>query len=366
MTNRERILKILNGQKSDRVPWFGDLSYWINYLRCSGKLPEKYKGKGEYLLYRDIGSGFYLQGYWPFKPVYEGNVNVQEKEEVNRRITRVETPVGSIQEVWTYLPESYTWGPSEYYVKHTDDLKVVRYWYESIHYEPDYTLAQDRIELVGDNGVVLCYLPRSPFMHMVVKFAGIEAMTYAFMDDENELNQTIKVLRNKADEAAKIALESPAECLMIPENLSSEVIGKNFFESYMRDYEENWNRRISKSGKYSFVHMDGTLKGLIKEVSSTGFRVLEALTPSPVGDIEFQDIHKYVPGDNIIWGGLPGTFFADTISDEEFDDFVIGVLEVMKSEPTRYVLGVADQVPPYSRWDKIARVSQLVEKFGRY
>ena len=45
-------------------------------------------------------------------------------------------------------------------------------------------------------------------------------------------------------------------------------------------------------------------------------------------------------------------YFTDLISDEEFDAYVIRVLEVWKSEP-RYVLGVADQVPPLSRPERI-------------
>jgi hypothetical protein len=52
------------------------------------------------------------------------------------------------------------------------------------------------------------------------------------------------------------------------------------------------------------------------------------------------------------------------VSDADFDAFVIRVLDVMKSEP-RYVLGVADQVPPLARFERIARVRELVEEHGR-
>jgi len=37
----------------------------------------------------------------------------------------------------------------------------------------------------------------------------------------------------------------------------------------------------------------------------------------------------------------------------------------MTSAP-RYVLGVADQVPPRARWQRIRRVADLVEQYGRY
>ena len=123
--------------------------------------------------------------------------------------------------------------------------------------------------------------------------------------------------------------------------------------------------RLKDAGKYSYVHMDGTMKGLIKETSETGFTVLEALTPSPVGDIAFEEIQTWINKETIIWGGIPGIYFTDLIDDAQFDEFVIGILKVMKTDH-RYVLGVADQVPPLARWERIQRVSQLVEKYGKY
>jgi len=372
---RSRVLAILNKQKPDLVPWFGDLDYWINALNAQGLMPEKYQGPGMFQLHRDLGVGFYLQGYWPFQPVYDG---VQVEQEIGTdvadgyirlirdvRITRVKMPVGELLQVEKYLPGSYCWAYQEHYIKDWRDLKAIRYWYEHTFYQPDYGLAEARYELIGDNGLVLCYLPRSPLMEMIAVLGGIQAVTYAMTDAPDEFVETIAVMEQKSDEAAEIALNSPAECLMIPENLSSEVVGKRRFNQYMRDYEERWNRKIKAAGKYSFVHMDGRLKGLIREVASTGFSVLEALTPAPAGDLAIEEIQSWVGKDTVVWGGIPGFHFSDMVSDQEFDRFVIHVLEVMRSQP-RYVLGVADQVPPGTRWERIRRVGQLVEQYGRY
>jgi uroporphyrinogen-III decarboxylase len=364
MTNRERILTVLKGQKPDRVPWYGDLSYWIHYLESSRNMPQEYKGDGNFKLYRDLGVGFYLQCYFPFKMTYD-NITINRKIENNTDYTQIVTPVGTIQSTWKYLPDSYAWAPYEHCVKSIEDLKILRYFYEHTHYEADYKQTMDRYESVGDNGIVMAFLPKSPFMEMVALLSGIETVTYSIMDDPDEFDETMAVMGKKTDEAALIALNSPAECLMIPENLSSEVVGKSMFENYMRAYEEKWNRKIKEAGKYSFVHMDGTMKGLIKESSSTGFTVMEALTPAPVGDIPIDEIHKWVSNDTIIWGGLPGVYFTDNISDNDFDLFVKNVLEVMKSD-YRYVLGVADQIPPKCRFERVKRVSELVEKYGVY
>ena len=44
MTQRERFLAALKGEKTDRVPWYGDLIYYYFSLEQDGKLEDKYKG----------------------------------------------------------------------------------------------------------------------------------------------------------------------------------------------------------------------------------------------------------------------------------------------------------------------------------
>lgn len=364
MDVRSRVLSVLNNRTPDVVPWLGDLDYWMQYLNVAGLMPEQYKGDGMYQLHRDLGLGFYLQGYFPFRTIYDG-VQVIEEPVDRGKITRVLTPYGELREFQEWIPVSYCIAWSERFVKSWHDLKALRYFYEHTYYEPDYELAARRYDLIGDNGVVLCYLPKSPFMDMVVLLAGIRAVTYSLADAPEEFEETLAVLEKKANEASEISLNSPAECLMIPENLSSEMVGKRLFNKYVRPHDEYWTQRIREAGKYSFIHFDGRLRGLMREVSETGFKVLEAVTPAPVGDIPVEDLYQWVVPGTVIWGGIPGGYFTDLVSDEEFDAFVIRTLDVMKTEP-RYVLGVADQVPPLSRFERIARVRPLVEKYGRY
>jgi uroporphyrinogen-III decarboxylase len=195
--------------------------------------------------------------------------------------------------------------------------------------------------------------------------AGIEALSYCIADDEDEINNTLEVIGKKHDEAALLALEAGTDCVMIPENLSSESVGKSNFHRYLEPYHKKWTAEIKRQGKISFIHMDGTLKGLLGEVSHAGFRVLEALTPAPVGDVPLEDFLSIVSEDVIVWGGLPGSFFSGFVSDETFDRYVIDTIKLMTRTP-RFVLGVADQVPPYTKPERLKRVNELVEEYGAY
>ena len=365
MTERKRLLTLLKGEKPDRVPWLGDLAYWYPSALENGLIDKKYAGDGLFDLHRDLGVGFYLQGYFPFAQKTDETIQITRTHSGNEHLTEWTTPVGSLRQLDVYLPESYTSAIKEHCIKTLDDLKTFVYIQEHTAYTPSYAEAERRYRLAGDNGVVLCYLPKSPYMELVALQAGIESVVDMMMEDDEAFEALLAALEIRTDCAAQIALDSPAECLMLPENITSEVVGKGPFNRFMHTYHSKWHARIRAAGKVSFVHLDGTMRGLIRELSEAGARVLEALTPAPVGDIEIEDIQAHVCDHTIIWGGIPGIYFTDLISDAQFDEFVRRVLDTMTTAP-RYVLGVADQIPPGSRVERIARVRTLVDQYGQY
>jgi hypothetical protein len=235
-----------------------------------------------------------------------------------------------------------------------------------MEYEPDYAQAELRREQIGDYGVVLCYTHRSPFMNMVAIDSGIEHVVDLYMAAPQELAETLEVIKASMDRAVEIVLESPAEIIMTPENLSAEVVGPTFFELFMREYQTDWKNKIHAAGKFSCIHMDGTLKGLLRQEAGVGFTFIEALTPAPTGDLAVEDWAGYF-GDSktIAWGGIPGAYFTAQTGAAEFDRLVKHVLSVMRKAP-RYVLGVADQVPPDGLTSRVKRVRELVDRYGAY
>ena len=366
MTPRERALSILSGKQPDAVPWFGDLDYFATSLIERGLKPADFKASDAYIdWHRDLGVGYYLQGYWPFHSIIE-NCRVTEWKEGLCRYKQVETPHGTVRECWEWLPVAFAEAPTEHFIKSAADIPAYRYMIENTRFEPNYAFAHTRRRQVGEMGLVLCYLPKSPLMQLVALDAGIMTVVDLFSDATDEFEELLDAMRKSHDLAAQIALDSPAEVLMIPENLSSECIGPKWYEAYMRDYEATWARRIALAGKHSCIHLDGTLKGLLREVCSAGLTFIEALTPAPVGDLAIEE-WAALSGNSttILWGGMPGVYFTDHISDTEFDRHVKNVLQVMRSEP-RYVLGVADQVPPDGLERRLKRVGQLIQEYGVY
>jgi uroporphyrinogen-III decarboxylase len=366
MNNRERIFTILSGKQPDQVPWFGDLDYWANSLIKRGQMPQDFVLSDDYIKWhRDLGVGFYLQGYFPYKQVYNG-CEVIEWNEGHRRYKEIITPRGSVKECWEFVPASFSEAPVEHFMKSVSDIPAMKYIYENTKFEPDYNQAYLRKNQVGEQGVVLAYLPKSPFMHLLTLEAGVVAVTMAALTAPDQFKDLLDTMKKAFDHAAQIAVDSPAEVLMIPENLSSEMVGPEMFYMYMCDYQKQWTTNIREAGKFSFIHIDGTLAGLLKQEAAAGFTVLEALTPYPVGDLKWEDLEAFIgDSDCILWGGIPGSYFTDCVSDDEFDRHIKQLLSVMVRKP-RFVLGVADQVPPDGLERRVKRVSELVSEFGKY
>ena len=366
MTPRERILKTLKGEKADQVPWFGDLDYWATALIAQGKRPPDFKASDDYIeWHRRLGVGFYLQGYFPYQEIPQG-CEVKEWKEGELRYRRIRTPKGTLEECWKWSDLTYSEAPIVRLVKTVADLPAYRYLFENMRYEPDYDFARKRSRQVGEMGVVLCYLPRTPFMRMVAIDSGIENIVMMYADDPDAFTETFRTLVASEDRSSALAVESPAEILMMPENLSAEMVGPRFFELFLRDFQTRWSKKIRASGKFSCIHMDGTLKGLLREESGIGLTFIEAMTPAPVGDLRIQEWDRYRDGREVIyWGGVPGSYFTPAVSDQEFDRHVKDLLSVMRRD-RRYVLGVADQVPPDGLERRVARVRELVDNYGAY
>lgn len=368
MTERQRILSILRREQPDQLPWCADLAYWIEGLRIDGRYPPQYENtecdNGLQKLHRDLGAGFYLQGYEPFTAQPQGYEEIVERNG-RTQIRRLRSSTRELTEISEFSRISYSWGITKHLVENADDLKVYCDMLEQTRFATDYVLADQRYRTVKDNGVVLCYTPKSPLMRLIALESGVENFTYMLLDEESTILDCLQRMEKKFDEAAALAVASPAECIMIPENITSECV-KPFYP-LMEGYHRKWTAKIRNAGKYSFVHQDGTVRGLIGELSKrSGFDVIEAVTPKPVGDVDLEEARELVNPDTIIWGGIPGGFFReDSVSDTEFEDHVRRCIQIMTQSP-RYVLGVADQVVPGSSQRRIQKVRELVDHWGKY
>lgn len=362
MTERERLLQVLKGDKPDRMPWYADLSYLYNSMIARGIMEDKYLNDEGYLqFYKDMGAGICFYPPFPWSSRYSDSIKYAEIEEDGIRTFNYNTPKGSIRSVQKYSYSTYTWAYTEHFIKDINDLRVMLYIFENTKYTENYN-AFDRIaRLWGENGLATAIPPISvsPLQKLLARWAGVEKTVEIYMDHMDEFEEILDSIQKSENEVFEIISESSANYVEFAENISSEITGRTFFEKFNMPCYKKRIQQLHNNGKFVGIHIDGTLSSCLPLLGPCGFDVAEAVTPSPIGDVEVENLRKIAGKDIVIWGGIPGALFSPRYSDAEFENHVVKVIRIFSGD-SRFVLGVADQVPPDGLIERVRKVKELV------
>ena len=366
MNERERLLSVLKGKRPDKVPWYADLAYLYDSLRLKGQLEDRFQGDAGYLeFHRELGAGIYLYAPDLWKQSHTQGTTYREDTRGDVRTCTFDTPIGTITSEHQYIPISTTWACTKHYVESIDDLMVMLHVFEHSEYSENYDAFKRIDELWGEYGlpVALAPISVSPLQKLFARWAGVENTMELYMEHEERFDEAIERIQVSEDRVFDILAASPAEVIEFPENLSSEITGRFFFEHYNLEYYRKRIRQLHDAGKIVSIHIDGTLKACLPLLREAGFDIAEAVTPAPVGDVPIEALRDVAGDDIVLWGGLPGALFSPVYSEDLFDAHLEKIMETFPLG-SRFVLGVADQVPPDALMHRVTKVRDVVERNG--
>ncbi|MCK5119691.1 MAG: hypothetical protein KAJ05_01725 [Candidatus Latescibacteria bacterium] len=342
-------MKLFRGKPADRTIWTADITYWIAGRKEAGHADPAWDTEEGYLqLHRDLGimPYYYYEKFWTASPQYSGNIAVSHETQGNQSLNRIQTPLGALTEINTYLPSSSCMGCTKHYVESEQDLDVLLYVLEHRRLEPanlkDYS---DRLFIWKQyDGLPCLGLPRSPLSAMVYEWAGIEQTTYLLLDCEEKISEALQLMENQEEPILDAVCELAPPLVHFPDNLSSDNLA-GYYDAYMAGTHARRLARLHAAGVKCAIHLDGTVRGLLSKLIETGFDAVEALTPAPAGDLDMEEIREIAGNDPVIlWGGVPGVMFAPPYTWREMETHVQSLLVCWGNRP--FVMGVADQVPP--------------------
>jgi hypothetical protein len=363
MEDRARLMAVLRGRTEGRLAWFADLSYLYASMGARRVLEERFHGDEGYLrFHQELGAGICFYAPFVWEQRYGNRVSETVEEVGENRITIIRTPRGSVRQVDRHLRQSYTLATVEHFVKGVDDLRVLLEACENRIFSPNYDEYQRVSERWAPTGYAVGIAPiaGAPLQRLLTRWAGLEATMDLYMDHREELEALMKALEACDDPIHDIMCGSPCDLFEFPENLSAEVTGKRFFETYNRPYYERRAAALHQVGKKTSIHNDGSMRGTIDLLGPSGFDVVESVTPAPVGDIPLEGLRQAAGPGIVLWGGLPGALFSPCFSEEQFESYLHATIDTFRKDG-RCVLGVADQVPPDGLLSRVRRVRELVE-----
>lgn len=373
MTERERLLAVYRGETPDRVPFFLDISHWFYHKH---KLPfdlsvPHLEPEWELIEYhKRVGAGFYvpnLNSY--FDASFPDDVvatTTKEMTPAGPEITwRIETPIGVIERKRVWEERSYSWNVSKWGIDTAQDLRVLGYAMSRMRWTPAWDRYYPWVEALGDLGVVYMPIGYSAMGHLLAYWMGIEKTIYATMDMPDVLHEVVDEINDNLLNCVDMVCQGPAEVIFMGDNFSGDVQPPHFFKEWSEPYYVEVLRRIRAAGKYSAVHIDGRLKGILKAFAELGASCADAVTPTPMGDLTPAQCREKAGPDMVLSGGVAPNLWLADVSDEEFTQAVLDWLEIRKLSPF-IVANAGDQVPPNALEYRIEMMRELVEKYGKF
>ena len=178
-------------------------------------------------------------------------------------------------------------------------------------------LVRSRMDALGNDGVVLGRLDRSPFQKCLIELANPESFFFDLMDEPELIEELIDALSARMLEAAEMALDGPTEVLWLPDNVTAEMTSPALFEKYCLPYYRKLTKLVHGAGKILLAHFDGKIRPLLPALVQAGFDGIESLSlPEMSGDMTVKEARQALPGTAI----LPN--FPANRSFMEFDEIV--------------------------------------------
>ncbi|NIM92405.1 MAG: hypothetical protein GTO18_01650 [Anaerolineales bacterium] len=378
MSSKERIMAALHHQETDRIPWSPLISGYFSL-----GLPESLHGNDLEVM-RSIGADIIerLQSlvYIPTLPQYipalgptisgrvestnaKGDLNIREIRDGDQLIRIYETPIGSLQEIYERR-DSSPWMafPVEYKIKSLEDLEIYRYVTEAQYFVPSYESFITVCELIGDDGIATTPGPISPFQTLLEVELGVERFYYFLADYPDEMDGLMEIMHAKNLEACEIIAESPAEVVILYENISTSIMSPHMFGDYVQGHLNEYADLYHAAGMKVLVHACGKLKDIADEIGEGHYDGVCDIAPEPTGDLSLSEAKRIWGDRKVAMGGIDATAFV-SLTPDTMKQHVRSICERIAGY-RGVVLGSGDAVPFGTPMENLKAISDVVKELS--
>jgi len=359
MTFKEQNLAVFQRRPIEGVLFQPRIHYWYEHNRDHGTLPERYRGASLWDVFDDLNvSVRYFPettGLWPITLVCEPGSGITETEIIPGRevVKTVRAPGGTLTARAARSSDG-TWHSTEHFIKTPEDLDIAASFFGSLQHDIVPEAFASGIAQVGDRGEPQFFLPRSPYQQLAIDWMGLENLIYALADCPERVERLFKAIDDSFDLLYRRIIElGSVRIVNFGENIDSQICPPRYFEEYCLPF---WHKRagqLRQAGIFTHIHIDGSFKPLLRFLKDLPFDGLEALTPSPQGDVPLEEIKEHSAG-KILLDVLPAIMFLPTTPQEELDAFVEKTLALFAPN---IILGVSDELPPPADIERVRRIA---------
>ena len=369
MNNRERLLSILNHQAPDCIPWIPRLLLWYNARALTGTLPAQWEGLSLREIERALGLGTPARDGQIFERQYHG-VDLVVRDEDGERITEYHTPIGMVRSVTHYsktLDEQGLPGRvREFPLKGPGDYRVWEWIVEHTRWLPTYDAYRAYDDEIGKDGLPMVTVGDVPLHEFAQELAGYEYAFYQLTDYPGEVDHLLALMTEVQRERLwPVIADSPARLVLHGLHLSSQFTPPRLFEKYVLPYYQEFMPLVHAANQSVAMHADNDVSQITQMIERAGWDMVECFVTAPMVPLTLRRAREVWGHRVIIWGGLPSSLLAPSVSEHDFRAYMDDLFDVI-SPGDAFILGVADNVMPDSLIDRVAQVSEMVRERGQY
>lgn len=370
MTNRERLLSIMNGCSPDCIPWIPRLQIWHTAHQKQGTLPERFKDLSLRQIEAELDMGTPARNGRIFTTEQTGDVEVSSTREDETVLTTYRTPVGTVTSRFRSSAELESIGIGslevEHMIKGPADFAPVEYMVEHTHYSPTYEDYRTYEAEIGDDGYPMVQVGDCPFHHFLQKLAGYQNGYYLFYDYPDKVEHLWATMEETDRENLwPIVAGSPARLILHGVHLDSTITPPPLFSRYITPYYQDFSELLHQHDKTLCMHADNDSRLILEHLEEAGFDMAETFTTAPQVTCTLEEAREAWEDRVIIWGAVPSVILEPAYSEEAFETYMRQLFRTI-APGDAFILGVSDNIMPGALLTRLERIAEMVEEWGNY
>lgn len=249
---------------------------------------------------------------------------------------------------------------SHYYIQSPEDYRVMKYIVENIKITKNEEMFRKRQEDLGDDGVVLGRVDRTPYQKLLLELVGSEQFLMDLYDDEAEIEELMEAMYRRMDEEMECVMESSAQIIWMPENVTVDMTPPYMFEKYHLGAYQKYSKWAHQAGKTIIAHFDGKVKPLKDMLLQSGLDGLDSVSDVSVGgDATYEELCRMFPNMSFM-PNFPANLATDT--DGKLEEYVEWIKSVAERNKRSLMLQVSEDLPDTSYATAIPRIVAAMYK----
>ncbi|MCX7917383.1 MAG: hypothetical protein N2589_04575 [bacterium] len=348
MNVRERILNTFNNFKVDRIPF---LTY--PFLIPSGENERDLRNNG-------------LGYWWIISPLVIKNRTLerittyfyQNGREYIKNTFR--SKYGEIYEIYDTEGAYGTSLRKKFLLKEEKEFEIFEKILKDEEIEINKSLYKEIKKNLGNDGIIVSWIPKSPFQSLLYELIGPENFAYLIYDYYDLFLHMYNVLLKRYLKICELLSDTEFEFFEIGDNITSEMIGLERFKKFVIPVYEKVCEIFHVRNKKVGSHMDGNLKILKEEITKTKLDFIDAFTPYPDTDLTLKEAKKEW-NNKVIIINYPSSVHIR--SEKEIEEITKKLID--EAFPCdKFIINITENIPS-EHWNKSLKIiNNILIKYG--